>query len=44
MLDKKGTYVLLPNGQAFKPGATFNLRDYNKSILPGSAIVVPSGL
>ena len=39
--DKKGAYVLLPNGQAFKPGATFNLRDYNKSILPGSTIVVP---
>ena len=39
--DKKGAYVILPNGQAFKPGATFNLRDYNKSILPGSTIIVP---
>ena len=39
--DKRGAYVILPNGQAFKPNATFNLRNYNKSILPGSTIIVP---
>ena len=39
--DKRGAYVILPNGQAYKPNTTFNIRNYNKSILPGSTIIVP---
>ena len=32
--DKKEHTRYSSQRQAFKPGATFNLRDYNKSILP----------
>ena len=39
--DKRGAYIILPNGQAYKPNSTFNIRNYNKSILPGSTIIVP---